>query len=83
VFTVPGGKGGSVIISDTAFTSLKGHVNDCTLKGLEDMGFTNMTHIQAKAIPPLLEGTCYSDICVVSICSVIYLVILLFRNCII
>ncbi|KAF6025405.1 DDX18 [Bugula neritina] len=53
---LPGGKGGSVIISDTAFTSLKGHVNDCTLKGLEDMGFTNMTHIQAKAIPPLLEG---------------------------
>lgn len=53
---VPGGKLGSVILSDTAFTSLAEHVNDLTLRGVKEMGFTNMTQIQAKAIPALLEG---------------------------
>lgn len=46
----------SVILSDTKFDSLSEHVNELTLKGIQDMGFTNMTHIQAKVIPPLLEG---------------------------
>lgn len=35
---------------------MEGKVCDNTLKGIEDMGFTKMTEIQAKAIPPLLEG---------------------------
>lgn len=29
---------------------------EATLMGIKDMGFTTMTEIQAKAIPPLLEG---------------------------
>lgn len=29
---------------------------EATLMGVKDMGFTTMTEIQAKAIPPLLEG---------------------------
>ncbi|KAK7108390.1 uncharacterized protein [Littorina saxatilis] len=41
---------------DTAFSSLKDGVSDLTLKGIEDMGFTDMTEIQAGAIRPLLEG---------------------------
>lgn len=44
------------ILSDQSFASLKGDVSDPTLKGIEDMGFTHMTGIQAKALPPLLEG---------------------------
>lgn len=38
------------------FSSLEGHVCENTLKGIADMGFTVMTEIQAKTIPPLLEG---------------------------
>ena len=53
---VAGSKSGSLILSDTSFESLSEHVNDLTLKGIKDMGFKTMTHIQAKAIPPLLEG---------------------------
>ncbi|XP_014238033.2 probable ATP-dependent RNA helicase pitchoune [Trichogramma pretiosum] len=41
---------------DTSFSSLKDKVCENTLKAIEDMGFTQMTEIQAKAIPPLLEG---------------------------
>ncbi|KAL7303481.1 hypothetical protein TKK_0004660 [Trichogramma kaykai] len=41
---------------DTSFSSLKDKVCDNTLKAIKDMGFTQMTEIQAKAIPPLLEG---------------------------
>jgi len=44
------------ILSDKSFESLKSHVCDKTLKGIKDMGFTHMTDIQAKTIPPLLEG---------------------------
>lgn len=39
------------------FSSLEGKLCEPTLKALKDMGFTRMTEIQAKAIPPLLEGT--------------------------
>ncbi|XP_013174124.1 PREDICTED: probable ATP-dependent RNA helicase pitchoune isoform X2 [Papilio xuthus] len=44
------------ILSDQKFTSLEGKVCEPTLMGIKDMGFTIMTEIQAKAIPPLLEG---------------------------
>jgi ATP-dependent RNA helicase DDX18/HAS1 len=36
------------------FSSLD--LSEPTVKGLADMGFTTMTQIQAKAIPPLLAG---------------------------
>ncbi|CAG5046590.1 unnamed protein product [Parnassius apollo] len=44
------------ILSDQKFSSLEGKVCEATLMGIKDMGFTTMTEIQAKAIPPLLEG---------------------------
>ncbi|XP_068232962.1 uncharacterized protein pit [Palaemon carinicauda] len=39
-----------------SFESLRGSVSDVTLNAIEKMGFKTMTEIQAKAIPPLLEG---------------------------
>ncbi|CAB3235764.1 unnamed protein product [Arctia plantaginis] len=44
------------ILSDQKFTSLEGKVCESTLKSIKEMGFTTMTEIQAKAIPPLIEG---------------------------
>lgn len=44
------------VLSDTRFSSLQGKVSDATLKSIESMGFTQMTEIQAKTIPHLLEG---------------------------
>lgn len=44
------------VLSDTRFDSLKGTVSDATLKAIKAMGFTQMTEIQAKTIPHLLEG---------------------------
>ncbi|KAJ8719054.1 hypothetical protein PYW07_016610 [Mythimna separata] len=44
------------ILSDQKFTALEGKVCESTLMGIKDMGFTTMTEIQSKAIPPLLEG---------------------------
>ncbi|CAH0399192.1 unnamed protein product [Chilo suppressalis] len=44
------------ILSDQKFSALEGTVCEPTLMGIKDMGFTTMTEIQAKAIPPLLEG---------------------------
>lgn len=41
---------------DRSFTSLKGIVCEPTLKAIEEMGFTTMTEIQAKSLPPLLLG---------------------------
>ncbi|KAL3072787.1 hypothetical protein niasHS_017761 [Heterodera schachtii] len=46
----------SSILTDTPFSSLKGRVSDATLSAIEEMGFERMTEIQAKSIPPLLEG---------------------------
>ncbi|XP_067945643.1 uncharacterized protein [Watersipora subatra] len=46
----------SIILSDDTFEALLGHINDLSLRGIKDMGFTNMTQIQARAIPPLLQG---------------------------
>uniref|UniRef100_A0A1I8Q5V6 ATP-dependent RNA helicase n=1 Tax=Stomoxys calcitrans TaxID=35570 RepID=A0A1I8Q5V6_STOCA len=42
--------------ADRSFASLKGIVSDATLKAIEQMGFTDMTEIQAKSLPPLLQG---------------------------
>ncbi|KAF6213812.1 hypothetical protein GE061_011534 [Apolygus lucorum] len=53
---LPGSSAGLQISTDTSFASLEGKVSEATLNGIKDMGFTNMTEIQAKAIPPLLEG---------------------------
>uniref|UniRef100_A0A0K8T9N4 ATP-dependent RNA helicase n=1 Tax=Lygus hesperus TaxID=30085 RepID=A0A0K8T9N4_LYGHE len=53
---LPGSSAGLQISTDTSFSSLEGKVSEATLNGIKDMGFTNMTEIQAKAIPPLLEG---------------------------
>ncbi|CAH1391189.1 unnamed protein product [Nezara viridula] len=53
---LPGSQLGLEILSNASFSALKGKVSEETLKAIEDMGFTQMTEIQAKAIPPLLEG---------------------------
>lgn len=45
-----------ILAEDKKFSSLEGHVCENTLKGISDMGFAVMTEIQAKTIPPLLEG---------------------------
>merc|ERR1712198_113428 len=42
--------------SDKSFKSLSPHVSEATLKGIEDMGFSHMSEIQAQTIPHLLEG---------------------------
>lgn len=54
--TVPGSSLYLGILSDQKFTALEGKVCDPTIMGIKDMGFQTMTEIQAKAIPPLLEG---------------------------
>ena len=41
-------------IEPTAFTSLS--LSETTLKAIQEMGFTNMTEIQAKSIGPALTG---------------------------
>lgn len=56
VETVPGSDLAARIMSDAAFATLQGSVCEQTLKGIADMGFTQMTEIQAKTIPPLLDG---------------------------
>ncbi|CAB0020642.1 unnamed protein product [Nesidiocoris tenuis] len=53
---LPGSSAGLQISTDSSFASLEGKVSEATLNGIKDMGFVNMTEIQAKAIPPLLEG---------------------------
>ncbi|GAB0088310.1 Probable ATP-dependent RNA helicase pitchoune [Sergentomyia squamirostris] len=49
-------KSQEIVLDDSNFTSLKKHVSSGTLKAVKDMGFTTMTEIQAKSIPPLLLG---------------------------
>ncbi|KAL7043703.1 hypothetical protein ACKWTF_001631 [Chironomus riparius] len=44
------------LLSDNSFESLKGKISDASLRAINEMGFTKMTEIQAKSIPPLLEG---------------------------
>lgn len=53
---MPGSTIGLNIANDTNFKVLGGTVCENTLKAIQDMGFTSMTEIQAKSIPPLLEG---------------------------
>jgi len=44
------------ILSDKSFESMKGVLSKPTAQGIEDMGFTHMTDIQARSLPHLLEG---------------------------
>ncbi|CAG9462371.1 unnamed protein product [Pedinophyceae sp. YPF-701] len=44
----------SGIMSDVRFDSMK--LSDNTMRGISDMGFTHCTEVQARTIPPLLEG---------------------------
>ncbi|XP_059484839.1 probable ATP-dependent RNA helicase pitchoune [Neocloeon triangulifer] len=53
---LPGSDGGLEALQDRSFSTLEGKVCEATLKGIAEMGFTEMTEIQAKSIPPLLEG---------------------------
>nr|CAH7728301.1 unnamed protein product [Callosobruchus chinensis] len=53
---LPGSSATLEILSNRTFSSLKEKVCENTLKAIEDMGFTTMTEIQARSIPPLLEG---------------------------
>ncbi|XP_056015309.1 uncharacterized protein LOC125673679 isoform X2 [Ostrea edulis] len=53
---LPGTTLGGGILTDTSFSSLEGTVSDLTLKGIADMGFLQMTEIQANTVPHLLEG---------------------------
>lgn len=45
---------GTGIMSDDSFFSLP--LSEPTKNAIKDIGFTNMTQIQARSIPPLLEG---------------------------
>ena len=56
VSLLPGSSISLGILSDKSFQSLGSHVSEATLKGVEDMGFTQMSEIQAQTIPHLLEG---------------------------
>ncbi|CAD5117093.1 DgyrCDS5905 [Dimorphilus gyrociliatus] len=53
---LPGSSVAFSILTDKSFVNLKDVVCEETLKAIKDMGFENMTEIQAKTIPPLLEG---------------------------
>lgn len=53
---LPGSQLGAGILSDKSFAALAPLVSEATLKGIEEMGFTKMTEIQAQTIPHLLEG---------------------------
>lgn len=56
VSPVGSGSAYEILLGNQEFESLRGKVSDNTLKAIAEMGFTKMTEIQAKAIPPLLEG---------------------------
>ncbi|KAJ8674861.1 hypothetical protein QAD02_010647 [Eretmocerus hayati] len=53
---LPGSSMGLEIKKNKSFSVLDGKVSENTLKAIADMGFTDMTEIQAMSIPPLLEG---------------------------
>lgn len=53
---VPGSSALEVLLGDNSFESLQGRVSDATLSAVKEMGFEKMTEIQARSIPPLLEG---------------------------
>ncbi|KAK5650445.1 hypothetical protein RI129_001474 [Pyrocoelia pectoralis] len=54
--SLPGSDVTLEILSSSTFDSLTDKVCEPTLKGITDMGFTKLTEVQARAIPPLLEG---------------------------
>lgn len=57
LFLVPGSDHAlEAALGDRNFEVLKNSVSEATLQGIKDMGFETMTEIQAKSIPPLLEG---------------------------
>jgi len=56
LISVPGSSGGLEALQDSSFSSLDGKVCSATQKAIAEMGFTDMTEIQARSIPPLLEG---------------------------
>lgn len=56
VSPVVSGSAYEILLGNQEFESLRGKVSDNTFKAIAEMGFTKMTEIQAKAIPPLLEG---------------------------
>ncbi|KAL9240706.1 hypothetical protein vseg_014894 [Gypsophila vaccaria] len=49
-----GSGGGGGIMSDESFFNLS--ISELTKNAIKDIGFTYMTQIQARSIPPLLEG---------------------------
>ncbi|KAF3780247.1 DEAD-box ATP-dependent RNA helicase 27 [Nymphaea thermarum] len=49
------GGGGSGIMSSLTFEALE--LSELTMKAIQGMGFSNMTEIQARAIPELLKGS--------------------------
>nr|CAD7410028.1 unnamed protein product [Timema cristinae] len=53
---LPGSDIALEILSNATFAALADKVCEHTLKGVSDLGFTTMTEIQARSIPPLLEG---------------------------
>jgi len=53
---LPGSSLGVGILSDKSFSSLAPLVSEATLTGVNEMGFSQMTEIQAQTIPHLLEG---------------------------
>lgn len=44
------------LLTNRSFESLRPHVSTQTMEAIDSFGFKEMTEIQAKAIPPLLEG---------------------------
>ncbi|OXU30245.1 hypothetical protein TSAR_008815 [Trichomalopsis sarcophagae] len=54
--SLPGTSVGLELTKDRSFSTLKDKVCENTLKAIAEMGFTDMTEIQAMSIPPLLEG---------------------------
>ncbi|XP_043269881.1 probable ATP-dependent RNA helicase pitchoune [Venturia canescens] len=53
---LPGSAVGLEVMKTASFSTLKDTVCENTLKAIVEMGFENMTEIQARSIPPLLEG---------------------------
>jgi len=53
---LPGSKLSAGILSDRSFLALKDSISEASTKGIDEMGFTMMTEIQAQTIPHLLEG---------------------------
>jgi ATP-dependent RNA helicase DDX18/HAS1 len=44
------------LLTDTSFDVLKGYISESSMKAIKEMGFSEMTEIQAKCIDHLLVG---------------------------